>query len=168
MSPLSDDPDLRAKQLANLPNLRGEATAASYQPGASPNLRHGLRSRHPSQDVMDPALDAVIVDLEAKTEIRDASGEIPGWVSELCWTAGVKKLRVIRCSRFLAQHGDTDQHGKWRPENAELVKVADAYERSLERLAMTVASRAATGLNLARTVDLAAQLAELPEVAGDG
>ena len=44
--PLSSDPDKRARQLANLPNLRGEQPAGGmFGPGNRAHLTHGLRSR---------------------------------------------------------------------------------------------------------------------------
>lgn len=132
-----------------------------FEPGASPQLKHGLRSRNPAADVIDPVLDVVLEELEARVPIRDEHGDVVPWLRELAWTAAIKKLQVIRCARFIAQHGDVDEQGRHRPENAALTKAADSYERSLGLLAMTVTSRARVGLDVARTaqtgVDLATQ-----------
>ena len=125
--------------------------AGAFAPGSTPaNLKGGLRSRRPSQEIMDPVLDAVIEDLEARVPIRDEDGDVPPWLREACWSAGVKKLQVTRCARYIAQHGETDERGRWRPENDGLVKATEGYERSLERLAMTVGAHARAGLDLRR------------------
>ncbi len=152
MSPLSDDSERRRRQLSNLrPHPQNlEPGAGAWAPGASPHLKHGLRSRTSSADVLDPVLDVVLEDLEAKVPVRDEHGDVPAWLREACWAAAVKKLRVVRCARFLAQHRDVDERGRWRPENAELVKATDAYERSLAGLAMTVTSHMRAGADRAR------------------
>ena len=72
--------------------------------------------------------------------MRDERGEVPSWLREMAWAAAIAKLQVIRCSRFLAQHGDVDPQGRLRSEVEALSKTNDRYQRSLERLAMTVPS----------------------------
>jgi hypothetical protein len=160
--PLSNDPVRRERQLANLrprpANLK--PGAGQWEPGHAPVLTHGLRSRRPSQDVMDPMLDQVIEDLEAKVPVRDKAGDVPAWLREECWAAGIKKLQVIRCARYLAQRGETDGRGNLRPENEGLVEATEAYERSLDRLAMTVGAHMRAGADLARTVDAATAMSE--------
>lgn len=130
-----------------------------FEPGASPQLRHGLRTRNPSVDVMDPVLDVVLEELEARVPIRDEHGDVVVWLRELAWSAAIKKLQVVRCARFIAQHGDVDEKGRRRPENDALTKAAESYERSLDRLAMTVTSRARVGLDVARTAQAQPDLA---------
>jgi hypothetical protein len=171
--PLSRDPAKRRKQLRNLPNLRGEPTAASWKPGQpSPYLKHGLRSRKTQPpEVIDPILDGVLADLETKVPIRDEQGEVPAWLREMAWSAAISKLQAIRCTRYLAQHGETDERGRYRPENEGLRKANESHQRALDRLAMTVGSYAAAGLDLARAqqFDLARHWAEHPpaDLAGD-
>jgi hypothetical protein len=160
MSPTSSDPEKRRRQLENLPNLRGEPTPGSWMPGGAPALKSGLRSRNPPAEVIDPILDAVIDDLEAKVPVRDEHGQVPAWLREMAWSAAIAKLQVIRCSRYLAQYGDTDAQGRLRPEVEALSKTNDRYQRSLERLAMTVPSHMRSGLDAARTIDLASALSE--------
>lgn len=160
MSPLSEDPVKRQRQLANLPNVRGEAPAGAWRPGTAPNLKHGLRTRHPSADVIDPVLDQVEADLEARVPDRDADGQVPAWNREMLFSLAVAKLQVIRCSRFLAQHGETDGRGNLRPEVEQLSRVNERYQRSLDRMAMTITSRARLGVDVQRGFDLARHWAE--------
>ena len=159
MTPTSEDPAKRAKQMANLPNLRGEAPAGAWKPGSSPNLKHGLRSRHPSADVIDPVLDQVERDLETKVPDRDADGDVPVWNREMLFSLAVAKLQVIRCSRYLAQHGETDGRGNLRGEVEQLSRVNERYQRALDRMAMTITARARTGANVQRGRDLAREMA---------
>jgi hypothetical protein len=132
--------------------------AGAWRPGVAPHLEHGLRSRDPSPEVIDPVLDLVLDDLETKVPIRDEHGQVPPWLREMAWSAAIAKLQVIRCSRYLAQHGDTDAQGRLRPEVEALSKTNDRYQRSLERLAMTVPSHMRSGLDAARTVDSASAM----------
>jgi hypothetical protein len=37
----------------------------------------------------------------------------------MAWSAAISKLQVIRCSHYLAQHGDTDERGCFRPEKRQ-------------------------------------------------
>ena len=134
--------------------------AGQWQPGSAPALKSGLRSRKPSADVIDPVLDTVIEDLEGKVPVRDEQGNVPPWLREMACPAAIAKLQVIRCSRFLAQHGEVDERGRLRPEVEGLSKVKDRYQRSLERLAMTVPSHMRSGLDAARTIDLASAMSE--------
>ncbi len=147
--------------LNNLPNLRGELPAGAWRPGATPHLGSGLysRSKQPP-DVIDPILDAVLEDLEAKVPVRDEHGDVPQWLREMAWSAAIAKLQVTRCARYLAQYGEVDERGRWRPENEGLSKANERYQRALERLAMTVGSHARAGLDLRRTFDLAQHWAE--------
>ena len=105
-------------------------------------------------------LDSVIEDLASRVPVRDENDDVPAWLREMAWSAAVKKLIVIRCARYLAQHGETDERGRWRPENDGLRKATESYERALERLAMTVPSHARAGLDFQRTVDLATAMSE--------
>jgi hypothetical protein len=78
----------------------------------------------------------------------------------MAWSAAISKLQVIRCSHYLAQHGDTDERGCFRPENEGLRKANESYQRAPERLAMTVDRYLKAGLDLARGIDLASAMSE--------
>lgn len=159
--PLSRDPEKKQRQLDNLPNLRGEASPGSWKPGqVSPTLKHGLRSRRPSAEVIDPILDDVLDDLAQRVPIRDEQGEVPGWLREMAWSAAISKLQVIRCSRWLAQHGETDERGRLRPEVEMLDRVNARYQTALARLAMDVPSHLKAGLDLAQGRSLIEQMAD--------
>jgi hypothetical protein len=102
----------------------------------------------------------VIEDLEAKVPVRDEHGQSRRDLREMAWSVAIAKLQVIRCSRFLAKHGDVDPQGRLRPEVEALSKTNDRYQRSLERLAMTVPSHMRSRVDAARAIDLASAMCE--------
>ena len=147
----------------NLPNLNGEMPAGAWQPGAAPALRHGLRTRRPSADALDPALDAVLADLADVLPaplLDPGTGEVAAWARETVWSLAVLKLIVVRCSRYLAQHGHEDERGRLRPEVDALGKAAQRYRSALSDEAMTLRSRIRAGLDHAQTVSLAELMAQ--------
>jgi hypothetical protein len=60
VSPLSPDPEKRDRQLANL-----RPGAGAWREGATPHLRHGLRSRRPGPLVIGPVMEEHVMALEA-------------------------------------------------------------------------------------------------------
>jgi len=78
-------------------------------------------------------------------------------------------LQIERCRNFLAGHGDTDERGRWRPENDALDKKLASYLNALDRMGATTAAYARLGLNVAAAEDLAVRRArDLEEAARDG
>lgn len=139
-----------------------EPGAGAWKPGATPNLKHGLRTRQPAAEAIDPVLDQVIADLQPAVPepLRDGAGGIAAWAKESVWTLGILKLGIVRCLRFLAQNGETDGRGRWRPENEALGKATERYRRALRDEAMTLRSRLEAGLDIARTADISVALSE--------
>lgn len=155
--PLSRDPVKRERQLANL-----QPGAGRWQPGAKPALRHGLRTRQPRPEEVEPVLGQVLEDLKplVPEPLKDHAGEILPWARESVWALGVLKLGIVRCLRYLAQHGETDERGRWRKENDELRKATVSYRQALSEEAMTLRSRIRAGVDVARGVDIATALSE--------
>src|SRR3954470_20117862 len=100
--PLSRDPKKRARQLQNLPNLRGELPAGAWRPGASPQLRHGLRSRNPPAVVLDPIVREIEEALAADLPLKDTDGGTPAADRFAVELAAVALLQVRRCAHYLA------------------------------------------------------------------
>ena len=158
--PSSRDPAKRAKQLANLPNLRGEPTAGSWRPGASPALEHGLRSRRPGPAVLDPLLAEIEAALAEDLPIKDANGDVPAPDRSSGARGATRSRSAQRRSAFLALHGDGDERGNLRPAFLELGKAVEHAARMLDRLGCSPRARAALGLDLARATDLATAMSE--------
>ena len=155
--PLSTDPEKKARQLANLPNMRGEPTSATWGPGATPTLVHGLRSRRPPSIVLDPLVREIEEALAADLPLQAAGGGAPAADRFAVELSAIALLRVRRVSAYLELHGDIDEHGNLRPALDGLGKAVEHAARMLDRLGCSPRARVALGLDVARaqTFDLA-------------
>lgn len=164
--PASKDPEKRARQLANLPNLRGEPTAGSWKPGDAPHLVHGERTRRPQAGPeWSPAVAAAVADLEGRVgaELRQPDGELFSWALPSIEAVAVQRVATWRAERRCA---DLEARGALKGEDVDLAsRVAERYHRALEREALTLRSRLAASAGVA---DLAQLLAERHREAGGG
>lgn len=144
--PLSNDPEKRARQLANL--RPGAGAWKRGQP--SPNLRHGLRSRDPGPLILGGAASEILDALSAGVPLRDEHGDVPIHDRAAVEAAALHLIIVRRCLGYLSGHGFEDARGRLRPEVNDLGKATERLERSLDRLGMTPAGRAKLGLDVAR------------------
>lgn len=151
MSPLSSDPEKRQRQLANLPNTRGEPTAGSWKAGQpSPNLKHGLRSRRPGPLLGEAA--AEIVDALADTvPLKGPDGQVLPQFVPAVESAALDLIVVKRVLGYLTTHGFEDERGRLRPEVDGLSKVNQRLQKALDRLGATPTSYARLGFDVART-----------------
>ena len=140
--PLSTDPAKKARQLANLPNLRGESTSTTWQAGDAPHLEHGARSRRPqASPEWSPAMSLCILDLEERVDVslRDDDGELQSWAVPSVEAVAIQRIACVRMDRYV---GDREAKGKLDPADLDLQsKVGDRYHRALEREALTLRSR---------------------------
>lgn len=152
--------DGRRMNPRSLANLRPGAGA--WRPGASPHLKHGLDTRRPSAEALDPALDAVIAELQPglPAPLLDEAGEVAAWARETVWSLAVLKLIVLRASRYIAQHGEVDDRGRLRPELEGLRKATESYRRALDGEAMTLRSRLRAELDNTRRASVAQAMSE--------
>jgi len=148
MSPPSSDPEKRQRQLANLPNLRGEPTRGSWRPGASPNLEHGLRSRRPGPAVLDPLAREIEEALVEDLPVKGRGGGVPAPDRFMVELAAIALLRVRRCAAYLELYDDVDERGNLRPAFIEFGKAVEHAARMLDRLGMSPRARAALGADL--------------------
>jgi hypothetical protein len=153
VTPLSRDPDKRARQIANLPNMRGEASPSSWPSGATTHLKHGLRTRRPSSIVLDPIVRELEIALSEDVPLKDGTGNVPAPDRFAVELAAIALVRVRRCANYLELHGDADEHGRLRPEFEQFGRAVEHAARMLDRLGCSPRARAALGLDLARTVD---------------
>lgn len=145
--PLSDDPERRARQLANL--RQGGAPAVPGVP--SGRLQHGGRSALLFQDVEAEVLELTEALAEA-APVKDPDGSTPAADSIALETTA----RALKRYRHLSQW--CDLHGRIDPKSGKVRPAADlelAAERQLtaglDVLGMTPTARARLGLALART-----------------
>jgi hypothetical protein len=160
--PISKDPIQRAKQIANL--RRGGPPA---KPGNRLAWKHGGRSALLVADV-----EAEI--LELMSALGDAApvkegGELPAAdvaAVERCARA-LKRWRHL--SQWLDLHGRLDDRGNVKPAAELELKAERELAAALEALAMTPASRAKIGVDIARGLTAAERLeAHLAQTYGGG
>lgn len=145
--PLSQDPEKRAKQLANLqhvpPAPRGNTRAAS----------HGGYGKIVHAELQEKA--AVIYDaLSSDAPVRDAGG-LPAADAAAVRMLAEALCRLDRIAEYLDRRGWEDDKGKPRPVLEYEARLRGHVLDLLRELGMTPASRAKLGLDLARGLDLA-------------
>ncbi len=132
-----------------------------WEPGASPALRHGLRSRAPSKVVLDPIVREIEEALAADLPLKNADGSVPAADRFAVELAAIALLRVRRVSAYLELQGDTDDRGNLRPELDGLGKAIENAARMLDRLGCSPRARAALGVDVARMAQAGADPATL-------
>jgi hypothetical protein len=161
--PLSNDPDKRARQLANLTPGGGY----QFKPGNTAQLTHGLRSRLVQDDAVQDVRRALALD----APVRAPDGGLPAADEYMVELAAIALVRLRRCAYYLAAHGDRDEHGRLRPESVEFDRHTERCAKLLDRLGLSPRARAALGLDLARAAtaqdSLNAHLRTTYEVNGD-
>lgn len=153
--PLSKDPEKRRRQLENL-----KPGGGAWPKGATVHLKHGLRTRQPARIVLDPIASEIEDTLAADLPLRGPDGQVPAPDRYMVELAALALLRVRRVSAYLELHGDTDGQGHLRPELDGLGKAIEHAARLLDRLGCSPRARAALGVDLARTADLATAMSE--------
>lgn len=148
--------------LANLPNLRGDTTATAWKPGDAPAWKHGLRSTVPLPiEHVSAELGEIMTALAESAPVRDGDGNLP-----IADHAAVEvAARALHRSRRAHAWGDATGRFDERTGNP---KPITRYERECDRdlkealdaLGMTPRSRAALGLDVARTAQAASSFAE--------
>lgn len=142
--PLSNEPESRQRQLANLQrhpdNL--QPGAGAWEPGTAPALKHGARSREPHRSVeWSPAVESAIADLQARVgaELCTADGGLAPWAVPSVEAVALQRVASVRVDRYVAT---LEARGKVKPADVDLAsKVAERYHRALEREALTLSSR---------------------------
>lgn len=151
--PLSNDPEKRARSLANLrPGVH------PWQKGEAPHLKHGARSRRPQKSPeWSPAIREAAADLEQRvgSELRDENGELHGWALPSIEALAIARVAAWRTDRFVA---DKEARGQLKGEDLDLSsRVGERYHKALEREALTLRSRLEART---QTFDLAQHWAE--------
>jgi hypothetical protein len=154
--PLSDDPGLRARQLANL--KRGDNPAPA---GNGYAIVHGENTARPhAGPEWSPAVRDAMVDLESRVggELRDAAGDVHAWARPSVEAVAIQRVACWRFDRYVA---DREARGLLTRDDLDgQSRVAERYHRALEREALTLRSRIEAA-GLAREFDLARELSRL-------
>lgn len=155
MSPLSDDPEKRERQLQNL-----KPGAGAWQPGKATNLKSGWRTRRPDRVLLGEAAAEIVAALEDQVPLRGADGEMLPAFTTAVEAAALSLITVKRILGFLMNKGWEDERGRMRPEVEHLERANVRLFGMLDRLGATPTAYARLGYDTARTVDLARDMAE--------
>lgn len=154
--PLSEDPEKRQRQLENL-----RPGAGAWPPGATPHLKHGLRTRRPDRVLLGTAANEITEALEAQVPLRGPDGRVLPEFTTAIESAALQLLVVRRVLGYLLNQGWEDERGRLRPEVEGLERANARLRVHLDGLGATPASYAKLGFDVARTgATLAEQLAE--------
>ncbi len=157
--PLSKDPERRRRQLANLrpppPPPEGNVRA----------LRHGGRARKASLIRAGSWAERILAELEAEAPLRDADGGLPVHDRQVVELLASALARLESVSAWLEARPAVDEKGSPWPAEDTARRLRGEVARLLDALGMTPKSRAALGLDLVRSFDLARFWAENPGAA---
>lgn len=145
MSPLSDDPRRRERQLGNL--RRGQTVV----PGNQAARTHGAYARV-ADDLIDDKVREVATALAEDAPVKDADGGLPAHDAPLVRLFAEVLCRVDSVAAYLRDHGILDNRGRLRVRELDIERQLrrEAADYAAE-MGMTPRSRAALGLDLART-----------------
>lgn len=156
MSPLSDDANRRARQLANL--RRGVTVPPA---GNQRAVTHGAYAVI-AHDRIDVKVREVFDALAQDVPLRAADGGLPHADGAAVRLAAEVMCRLDNVRDYLERRGIEDDAGELRTGTLELEgRLRREAADHLDALGCTPRSRARLGVDLVRTVDLAAEMAKL-------
>src|SRR4051794_7785840 len=150
---LSKEPGARRRQLANL-------SAPPVAPRGNTRAAHHYGRAEVTVPGTEAAREEILTALAAAAPIRDRRGELPEADAAAVELAARALARVRAIDAWLDEHGMFGRGGKLRPAVAYLDQATRTASGLLDRLGMTPRSRAALGVDLARTADLATAMSE--------
>lgn len=151
MSPLSKDPDKRARQLANL------RPAPPAPLGHTRTLIHGGRAEALYRDV-DAETRELIDMLGDTAPVREPNGTLPAADAAMLEVAARLLRRYRRVSGWLDLHGRISEAGEVKPAADLETRIERQLVDALAALGMTAASRIKLGVDLVRTAASAEDL----------
>lgn len=148
MSPLSSDPVRRAAQLRNL-----RQTPAPI--GNVRALRHGGAARKATLITAGSWAEKIMAELTAEAPLRDGEGGLPLHDRQLVELLASALARLQSVQAWLELRPAVSERGLPWPAEDTARRLRSEIARYLDALGMTPKSRAALGLDLARSFDLA-------------
>jgi hypothetical protein len=107
-----------------------------------------------------PGVEGALDEILAGLPVRAANGEPLVYDLAICELAARELARIRQIDQWLDEHGLFGRGPKLRPAVEYRLKAARLLAELLDRLGMTPRSRAALGLDLAKTVTLADAMGE--------
>ena len=149
MSPLSDKPAAKQRQLANL-NRGGNPAPTGNRRAES----HGAYSSI-ARSELEGKLAEVHDALTADAPVREGDGSLPAADGPAIRMAAEALVRLDRIGEFVERRGWEDESGNPRPVLEYEARLRGHALDLLKELGMTPASRAKLGVDLARTAGAA-------------
>lgn len=157
MSPLSGDPDARSRQLANL--RPGARTAPA---GNQRALSHGAYAAI-TRERLDSKVAEIADALAADAPLRDGDGGLPASDGVAVRLLAECLVRLESVSEYLHRKGWEADDGEPRPAVEVEARLRREAADFLDSLGMTPRSRAKLGLDTARSISLADEMADARE-----
>jgi hypothetical protein len=151
VSPLSDDPELRERQTANL------VTAPPAEPGNRKRNEHSAWATAATLPV-DDYTSGIRATLRAQVPLRDADGDVPPADEAVIELLALCMARIHSIAVWIAEHGPMDSRGRLRPVVETERRLRNEARDHMRELGLTPRSRTLIGVVLQRG---AATFAEL-------
>jgi hypothetical protein len=159
VSPLSTDPEKRARQLANL-----QPGAGAGDGGLQRARAHGGYAALLPERLEQKTLE-IYGALAADAPLRDGAGGLPAHDTVAVALLAQCLCRLETVAADIAMHGMLEQRGKRKGQVRPAAELEGRLRREasgyLDALGCTPKSRLAMGLDLVRTVDLATAMSEV-------
>lgn len=160
MSPLSDDPDKRARQLANLRPGAGAGVVGNVRA-----LVHGGAARGQATLIRAGSwASRIYAELEAEAPLRADDGGLPVHDRQVVELLSSALARLEAVEGWLSTRPPVDEKGKPWPAEDVARRLRSESAKYLDALGMTPTSRARLGLDLVRSFDLAQEMARDAEL----
>lgn len=147
MSPLSKDPVLRERQLANL--QRGPRPPAP-PPGNVRGLVHGGTARAATLVAAGSWAERIYRELEGEAPMRSADGSLPVHDRQVVELLASALARLQNVEAWLATRPTVDEKGQAWPAEDVAARLRREVAGYLDALGMTPRARAALGVDVAR------------------
>jgi len=141
-----------ARHPNSLANLRNAKPAPK---GNSRPLRHGADS----VVALAARTDEVYAELAKRVPVREA-GTVPAADETVLRMLALNLARIESVTAWIEEHGELDSKGRPHPAAERLDRLTNRTLVLLRDLGMTPRSRAALGVDLARSVDLVKAMSE--------
>jgi hypothetical protein len=160
--PLSDRPEARERQLANL------RPAPPAPLGHTRSLRHGAHASPKTLPIEGKAR-LIFEQLAAETPLREGDDELPVADRVAVELLALCLCRIESIEHYLQLHGELDEKGNLRPAAEHARRLRNEAKDHCAALGMNARARVALGMELQRAsgaFDLAQMLSDLPDEDG--
>jgi hypothetical protein len=153
MSPLSQDPIKRARQLANLNPAARKPPENNVR-----TLKHGGTARKATLIVAQSWAARIFDELEAEAPLRASDGSLPPHDRQAVELLASCLARLQAVTSWLDTRPACDEKGKPWPAEDTARRLRAEAARLLDALGMSPASRARIGLDLVRARDVLSEV----------